>query len=113
MNVQTDLGPVQVERPDVNLTDLQVVVRYRKSAVTNIGMAPNWQYNWETRQWSIPLGIGFDTLIKVGRLPAKIGLEGYYYVKQDDVFGPQWQLRFLFVPVIPAPASAREPWFGN
>ena len=113
LDVQTDLGPVRVERPDVNLTDMQVVVRYRKNALTNIGAAPNWRYNWETDQWSIPLGIGFDTMTKIGRLPAKIGLEGYYYVKQDDVFGPEWQLRFMFVPVIPAPASSRKPWFGN
>ncbi|MFB3078036.1 MAG: hypothetical protein ACE1Y4_08500, partial [Lysobacterales bacterium] len=61
INVQTDLGPVRVERPDVNLTDVQIVVRYRKNALTNIGMSPNWRYNWETDQLSIPLGIGFDT----------------------------------------------------
>jgi len=114
LDVRTDHGPpVSVERPDVNLTDLQVVLRYRKNAVTNIGMAPNWRYNWETDQWSIPLGIGFDTMTKIGKLPAKIGLEAYYYVKQDDVFGPEWQLRFLFVPVIPASASSRVPWFGK
>ena len=114
LDVRTDLGPpVRVERPDVSLTDLQIVVRYRKNALTNIGMAPNWRYNWETDQWSIPLGIGFDTMTKIGSLPAKIGLEAYYYVKQDDVFGPEWQLRFMFVPVIPAPASSRVPWFGN
>ena len=113
MNVQTDVGPVQVKRPDVNLTDLQVVLRYRKNATTNIGMAPNWRYNWDTNQWSIPLGIGFDTMVKLGPLPAKIGLEAYYYVKQDNVFGPQFQLRFMLVPVIPAPSRAREPLFGN
>lgn len=114
LTVNTDLGPVTVDRSDVNLTDLQVVVRYRKSALTNIGMAPNWRYNWETNQLSLPIGIGFDTLIKLGgKLPTKIGAELYYYAVQDDGFGPKWQLRFLFVPVVPAPESSRRPWFGR
>lgn len=112
-NVSTDLGPVLVERPDVNLTDVQVVLRYRYSALTNIGAAPNWRYNWETNQLSLPLGLGFDTLIKMGKLPVKIGLEAYYYAAQDGDFGPKWQIRFMFVPVIPSPKSSRQPWFGN
>ncbi len=53
--------------------------------------------------------IGVDTLIKIGPLPVKIGLEAYYYVERDDNFGPKFQLRFLFVPVLPAPAWSRRP----
>ncbi len=52
-----------------------------------------------------------DTLIKIGPLPVKIGLEAYYYVERDDDFGPKFQLRFLFVPVLPAPAWSRRPLF--
>ena len=62
-------------------------------------------------QLSLPLGIGFDTLIKIGRLPVKIGLEAYYYVERDDDFGPKFQLRFLFVPILPAPEWSRRPLF--
>ena len=113
IKVDTDLGPVTAARPDVNLTDLQVVLRYRLSGKTNIGMAPNWRYNWETKQLSLPIGIGFDTMIKVGKMPAKIGAEIYYYAVQEDRFGPQWQLRFLFVPVMASPESSRRPLFGN
>jgi hypothetical protein len=113
ITVDTDLGPVTAARPDVNLTDLQVVLRYRKSAKTNIGMAPNWCYNWETRQLSLPIGIGFDTMIKVGKMPTKIGAEIYYYAVQEDRFGPQWQLRFLFVPVMASPEFSRRPLFGK
>jgi len=111
ITVNTDLGPVNVKRPDVNLTDIQYVLRYRYSPLTNIGMAPNIRYNWETDELSLPVGIGFDTLIKLGPLPVKIGLEAYYYVEQDDKFGPEWQLRFLFVPVLPSPEWSRKPLF--
>jgi hypothetical protein len=111
LSVNTSAGPVRVDRPDVNLTDIQPVIRYRLSALTNIGFAPNWRYNWETDQLNLPIGIGGDTLIKMGPLPVKIGLELYYYVERDDAFGPKWQIRFLFVPVIPSPDWARNPIF--
>ena len=94
-----------------SLTDVQPIIRYRLSPLTNIGFAPNWRYNWETNEFDIPIGIGFDTLIKIGPLPVKVGLEAYYHVVRDDNFGPEWQLRFLFVPVLPAPEWAREALF--
>ena len=109
--VTTNVGVVDVPRPDVNLTDMQVIFRYRLSAATNIGMAPNWRYNWNTEQWDIPLGGGADTLIKIGALPVKIGAEAYYFVSRSDALGPNWQLRLLFVPVIPAPGWAGLPRF--
>lgn len=110
--VQTNAGPVRVDRADVNLSDFQPVIRYRLSPKTNIGMAPNWRYNHETDQLSLPIGLGFDTLVTFGKLPVKIGLEAYYYVEQDDNFGPDWQLRFLFIPVLPSPEWSRIPRFG-
>ena len=111
--IDTNLGPVRIDRADVNLTDIQPVIRYRYSALTNIGMAPNWRYNHETNQLDLPIGIGFDTLVKLGPLPAKVGLEVYYFVERSDDLGPKWQLRFLFVPVIPSPARSKIPLFGN
>ena len=109
--VNTNLGPVTIDRPDVNLTDFQYIIRYRWSKLTNIGCAPNIRYNWETEQLNLPIGIGFDTLVKLGPLPVKIGAELYYYVVKSDDFGPEWQFRLLFVPVLPSPSWARTPLF--
>ena len=111
LKVNTSLGRATVDRPDVNLTDFQYILRYRYSPLTNIGIAPNVRYNWETDELSLPVGMGFDTLIKIGKLPVKIGAEAYYYVKQDDEFGPKWQLRLLFVPVLPSPKWSKKPIF--
>jgi hypothetical protein len=60
---------------------------------------------------SLPVGIGFDTMVNIGKLPAKIGAEVYYYVDQDDDFGPEWQLRLYLSPVIPSPNWSRNPRF--
>ncbi len=112
LKVDTSAGTVRVDRPDVSLTDIQPVVRYRLNPLTNIGFAPNWRYDHETDQASIPIGIGFDTLVKWGKLPIKVGLEYYKYVESDDDFGGDQQIRVLFVPVLPAPAWSRDPIFN-
>ena len=110
-NIDTSFGKVKTDRPDVNLTDFQYIVRYRYSAITNIGAAPNVQYNWETDELSLPIGIGFDTMTKFGKLPVKFGAELHYYAVQDDDFGPDWRLRLYFVPVLPSPEWSKKALF--
>jgi len=101
-------------RNSVSLFDIQYVGRYRYSQNTNIGFAPNIRYNSEASsgdRWTIPVGLGFDTMVKLGPLPTKIGLELHYYVKQADEFGPEWQVRLYFSPVIPAPGWTQKALF--
>lgn len=111
LTIDTNLGPVDVPRSDLSLTDVQPVLRYRVSAKTNIGAAPNWRYNWKTSQLDLPIGFGMDTLINIGPLPLKVGMEAYYFVESSSDFGPEWQFRLFFVPVFPAPKWAQKPLF--
>ena len=102
------------DRNNVNLTDVQYVLRYRLSSKTNIGFGPNIQANWDAdsdNRWTVPIGLGGDTLVNIGPLPVKIGFEAYYNVFRPDDFGPEWQIRLLFVPVIGAPKWSQKPWF--
>ena len=82
-------------RNDVNLTDIQYVLRNRVTPETNIGFGPNIQANWDAdsdNRWTVPVGIGGDTLVKFGPLPVKLGLEAYYNVVSPDDIGPEWQI---------------------
>jgi hypothetical protein len=102
------------DRNNVNLTDIQYVLRYRLSPETNIGFGPNIQANWDAdsdNRWTVPVGLGGDTLVKLGALPVKIGFEAYYNVVRPDDFGPEWQIRLMFIPVIGAPKWSQKPWF--
>ena len=101
------------DRDAVNLTDLQYVVRYRLTPETNIGFGPNIQYDWDNDELTLPVGLGGDTLIMLGKLPVKVGAEFYYYVDKPDDFGPEWTVRFLFVPIIPSPEWSKKPLFGG
>jgi hypothetical protein len=102
-------------RKDVNMTNIQYVAYYRYSASTNIGFGPNIVANWENGSddvWSIPVGGGFNTTVWIGPAPVKVGMEFYYYVEKPDEFGPEWQLRMTFTPIMPKPAWSKKPLFG-
>ena len=105
------------DRADVNLTDLQYIIKYRVTPETNIGISPNIRVNWDAddsdNKWTVPIGIGFDTFTKIGPVPMKWGVEVHGYPVTPDIFGPQWQIRLFFVPVVPAPKWSKKPLFGN
>ena len=104
------------DRDNVNLTDLQYILRYRLTKDTNIGMAPNIQYNWSAKnhddRLTLPVGGGMDTMIKIGPLPVKLGMEYYRFIKTPDAYGPKWQVRFYFSPVIPSPGWSKKAMFN-
>ena len=60
--------------------------------MTNIGFGSNIRVNWDTDsddRWTVPVGLGFDTLVKLSPLPVKIGLEAYYCVKGNFLTFPE------------------------
>lgn len=103
------------DRDHVNLSDLQYIIRYRITPETNIGVSPNIRYDWSREdsddRLTLPVGMGVDTLIKLGPLPVKIGAEVYYYVAKPDSIGPEWQVRLYFTPVLPSPSWSKKPIF--
>ena len=53
------------ERNGVNLTEIQYVLRYRVTPMTNIGFGPNIRVNWDADsddRWTVPVGLDFDFL---------------------------------------------------
>jgi hypothetical protein len=101
------------DRDDINLTDFQYVIRRKISPTFQIGTGPNIQYNWETEEVSLPIGIGLDNTTKWGNTIFRWGFDFQYYVQQDDEFGPKWNIRLFFIPVIKAPEWATTPIFGG
>jgi hypothetical protein len=104
----------EAKRNDINVTSLQPILRYALTKESGFGVMPDWTYNWETRRWTqLFVGLGFDTMVNLGPVPAQFGVELHYNLVSNDVLNPQWQLRFVLTPVVPAPAWAGRPMFGN
>jgi len=94
------------DRGDVNLTNIQYFIYYSVSDTFSIGAAPNIIANWENDSndvWTVPLGIGANKTINIGKVPVRFGLEAHYSVIQpDSAPGTEWDVRFYVIPALPS-----------
>ena len=67
---------------------------------------PTWAYNHEAEEGSrltLPIGTGLNKITRFGKLPVKLSVQYWYYVAQNEAFGPQHQIRIQIAPVVPLP----------
>ncbi|WNC71794.1 hypothetical protein RGQ13_16985 [Thalassotalea psychrophila] len=100
----SNLRDANGKEEDISLTDIQYVFRHKISPSVQVGFAPNIQVDWNKEggdRFSIPIGLGIDKTTTIGKMPIRLGIETYYYVKKNDMFGPDYGLRFFAIPVMP------------
>ncbi len=71
----------------------------------SIGAGPNILADWEARsgdKWTVPLGIGINKTVQLGKLPVRFGIEYHYNVVRPDTVGADWDLRFMIIPAMPS-----------
>jgi len=94
------------KRDDVNMTNLQYLVYYSLNDTTSIGAAPNIIADWEQSggdRFTVPVGIGINKTINIGKVPVRFGVEAMYSVhRPDNIPGTRWDLRFYAIPAAPS-----------
>lgn len=91
-------------RPSTSQMNLQPIFSLFFDGGWNVGYSGNITANWEApsnNRWTVPIGIGVGKVLKLGRLPVKVGLAGQYMVKQPDPVGQKWNIQILLTPVLP------------
>ena len=93
--------------------DIQYFLNYRLSETALIGMTPNIQIDWTkdgSDQFTVPVGLGYIDMFKIGPMPVRWGVELQYYVMKPDAnssmnpaeyvpYAPDWNLKFFVAPV--------------
>lgn len=101
------------DRDDVNMTNLQYFVYYSLDDTSSIGAGPNIIANWEAdsdNAYTVPVGIGYNKTIQIGKVPVRFGAEAHYSViMPDDTPGAEWDFRFFIIPAVP---SALFDWMN-
>jgi hypothetical protein len=101
-----DFASRDKDRAGVNVTNLQYLWYYSLSDTFSIGAAPNIIINWEQssgNKVTVPLGIGFNSTVNIGKVPVRFGAELHYsVVTPDDVLGTKWDFRFYIIPAAPS-----------
>jgi|GEM_PF-287789 len=95
------------DRNDVNLTNLQYFVYYSVSDTMSVGAGPNIIADWEqddsNNRFTVPIGLGVNKTINIGKLPIRLGVEVHYSViYPDSIPGARWDFRFYAIPAVPA-----------
>jgi len=49
---------------------------------------------------TLPVGLGIDKAMKIGKVPLKMALEVDYSLVRPDSFGEKWLVLFSITPVI-------------
>jgi len=94
------------DRSETSQMDIQYFINWRINETALIGMTPNININWKAdsgNKIAVPIGLGYIDVIKIGKLPIRVGIEAQYYVVQRDMDGPDWNFRLIFSPIIKNP----------
>jgi hypothetical protein len=85
---------------NVNATDLQPVVSYTLKTATTFTLITESTYDWDNEQWTVPLNLMVQQLVKIGKQPVALTVGGRYYPEKPDG-GPDWGLRFAVIFLFP------------
>ena len=93
------------DRSSVNQTNVQYFYYYKLGNQWSIGASPNASMDWTgsgSPTINLPIGIGINKTLFIGRLPVRVGLEASRYVKHESALKPEWGVRLSITPAIPS-----------
>lgn len=85
---------------EVNASFLQPFVGYTTKTYTTFMVNTESTYDWQARQWSVPMNFMITQMLKVGNQPLSLQL-GYRYYADGPKGGPDWGLRFAVTLLFP------------
>ena len=91
------------DRKHVNRMTLQPFVNYNLPEGWYLTSSPVITANWAADSddaWTIPIGGGFGRIVRIGKLPVNVSLQGYYNIEKPDP-APDWAIRFQFAFLFP------------
>ena len=88
-------------RADISATFVQPFISYITQTKTTIGFNAESTYDWETRQWSVPINFTVNQLLKVGDQLFQIGGGVRYWALSTDNGAEDWGVRLQFTLLFP------------
>ncbi|MEN0105587.1 MAG: transporter [Pseudomonas sp.] len=89
------------DKEQVNQTFVQPFLSYTNKTFTTFGVNTESTYNWQTKEWSVPINLSVTQLLKLGGQPMTIQA-GPRYWADTAKDGPQgWGFRFALTLLFP------------
>ena len=88
-------------RADISATFLQPFLSYVTSSKTTFALNTESTYDWEGKNWSVPVNLMANQMLRVGNQLIQVGA-GVRYWAESPTAGPEgWGLRLNFVLLYP------------
>lgn len=88
-------------RADVSATFLQPFLTYTTPTATTFSLNTESTYNWNARQWSVPINAGVSQVLRLGSQLVQVGATARYWVDSPDQGPHGWALRFNITLLFP------------
>jgi hypothetical protein len=88
-------------RNDINNTFLQPFVSYATPKAVTFSVNTESTYNWETRQWTVPLNFAVTKVTRIGKQLVSYGGGVGYFVESPDNGAQGWRFRGVFTLLYP------------
>lgn len=88
------------DRDKVDTTFLQPFVTYTTPDAWTFSLNTESTYDWEAKDWTVPVNIGVSKLVTIGTQPVSFQVGYRHYVEKPDG-GPDWGLRFVMTLLFP------------
>ena len=88
------------DRSEVNATFLEPFISFTTRTYTSFGVNTESTYDWEAEQWTVPVNLLVQQMVKIGGQPISLQLGYRCYVEKPD-YGPDWGVRFQMTFLFP------------
>ncbi len=89
------------DRDDISATFMQPFINYITKTKTSLFLNTESTYNWKTKDWSVPINVGANQMVKVGSQIMQLGIGARYWAESPDNGPEGWGLRMNIIFVFP------------
>jgi hypothetical protein len=90
------------DRSHVSSTFLQPFLAYTTKDAWTFGLNTESTYDWNAKEWLVPINASVAKLVRFGKLPVSLGLNARYWADSPDSSPHGWGLRFVVTLLFPA-----------
>jgi hypothetical protein len=89
------------DRADVSATFLQPFIAYVTPSQTTFGLNTESTYDWESKNWSVPVNVTVNQLLRFGNQLVQVGGGLRYWLDSPDAGPEGWGFRLQFTLLYP------------
>lgn len=89
------------DRRDISNTFVQPFVSYTWPSAWTLSVTSESTYDWENKQWSVPLNVSVSKLVRVGKLPVSLQGGVGYWIESPDTGPEGFRFRLQVAIILP------------